>query len=349
MIKCVIWDLDDTLWRGVLPDGDDVTLDPDAAALVRALDDLGIVQSISSKNDHDPAMRKLEEFEIAQYFVYPEITWGAKSRGVSRTVESLNISFDSVALIDDSPFERAEVAEGAPGIRSFSLGQFRESAELEAIQGAIVTDDARRRPASYRAEAGRRELESSFVGTPVEFLQSLGLRLTIRRATEVDLDRASELTMRTSQLNTTGKTFTSDELRLRLNDDNSIVVIAELVDKFGDYGRIGLALLDVQDASWTIELILMSCRVGGRNIGNGFIAVIANQAATEGRQLRAQFRSTSRNRQMLITYKMLGFVPVSTSEGVALFEHPDPASLVVPPYLHAEFDLSSAARRSEKK
>ena len=101
-IKCVIWDLDNTLWNGILTEDEEVKLREDAKNMIIELDSRGILNSVSSKNNYEDAMKKLEEFGLSQYFLYPEINWNPKSDSVGNIVKNLNISMDTVLFIDDS-------------------------------------------------------------------------------------------------------------------------------------------------------------------------------------------------------------------------------------------------------
>ncbi|HLO35523.1 MAG TPA: HAD-IIIC family phosphatase, partial [Candidatus Deferrimicrobium sp.] len=118
-VKCVAWDLDNTVWSGVLvEDGPAaLTVRPGVVELIRQLDERGILNTIVSKNDHDPAWAKVTELELAEYFVSPAINWGPKSASLRAVAEVLNINLDTFVLIDDQAFERAEVASELPQVR----------------------------------------------------------------------------------------------------------------------------------------------------------------------------------------------------------------------------------------
>ena len=106
-IKCIAWDLDNTLWRGVIGDdgAENVVVDKSAIDLIERFDELGFIQTIVSKNTHEIAWAKIEELGIADYFVYPAINWQPKSVNLFQIVKKLNIGVDSVAFIDDSEFD----------------------------------------------------------------------------------------------------------------------------------------------------------------------------------------------------------------------------------------------------
>ncbi|MGW4072114.1 HAD-IIIC family phosphatase [Streptomyces asiaticus] len=331
-VKCVVWDLDDTLWDGTLLEGDELHV-PDAnRTLVRVLDEHGILQSVASRNEPGPVEDRLRGFGLDEYFLHPQLGWSAKSASLRTLLEVLNISADSVLFVDDSEFERAEVARELPEVRCVTREKLHELVTGGQILPRQVTADAARRREMYQAEDRRRGHEETFQGPAEEFLSSLGMTLRVRDATEGDLDRAAELTRRTHQLNTTGITFDRDELAELVRDPGHWVIVAELDDRFGTYGTIGLAVLST-GPEWTIRLLLMSCRVMGRNVGTALIAALARTAAAHGARTVAHFRPTDRNRQMLVTYRFAGFAVVSRSEDRVVLTMPDDRIPVVPRYV----------------
>ena len=111
-VKCVAWDLDNTVWAGTLVESAApaaLTLRPGILAVIEALDERGIIQTVVSRNDHDEAWAQLERLSIAEYFVYPAINWGQKSENLRRVAERININLDACAFVDDSPLQRSEV------------------------------------------------------------------------------------------------------------------------------------------------------------------------------------------------------------------------------------------------
>lgn len=337
-VKCVIWDLDNTFWLGTLLEGDDVRLAPGISDVVTRLDECGIVQSIASRNDAEAASRKLEQLGVPDLFLYPRISWNAKSGSVRQIISDLNIGADSVVFVDDSEFEREEVRAGVDGVECLAPEEFFAKFHGGEILPEKVNEDARGRRRFYQAEIRRKEHESAFVGPPQEFLVSLDMVLDVRPMVEEDLERAAELTQRTHQLNTTGTVFSEAELRELMRNPDTLVLMAELKDRFGSYGRIGLCVVDRRRDLWTVELLLMSCRVMGRNVGNTLLAVIADLAHRAGVPLRAFFRPNGRNRQMQVTYGFLGFRIAERVDGTVVYELPDPGSVTLPAYTTVRLD-----------
>lgn len=144
-VKCVVWDLDNTVWDGVLLEDGDVKLRPGVVEVIRTLDGRGILHSIASRNDHDAAMAKLEEFGIAEYFLYPQITWDNKSDSIRVIAETINIGIDTLAFVDDQPFERDEVSYAHPQVLCVDALDAERLPDLPRMQPRFVTEDSRER------------------------------------------------------------------------------------------------------------------------------------------------------------------------------------------------------------
>ncbi|MFN7778631.1 MAG: HAD-IIIC family phosphatase [Betaproteobacteria bacterium] len=337
-VKCVVWDLDHTLWDGVLSEGDEVRLKPGIVELLQALDARGILNSVASKNTHDDAMRKLQEFGVAGYFLYPQIDWSAKSAGVGRIQQQLNIGLDSILFIDDQPFERDEVAAAHPAVRCVAAEEFSGLLDHPCIRSVRMTEDAGRRRKMYLEDAARKRDEENYSGTPEEFLATLDMRFTISRAREADLLRAEELTLRTNQLNSTGITYSIEDLRGFMHSDTHSLLLCELIDRYGSYGQIGLALVRHAPAHDRLLLLLMSCRTASRGVGSVLLTYLMRQAAAVGKTLQADFLRTERNRQMLVTYQFAGFSAVQRGgNGDILFEHDLKSVPPFPSYIDVQF------------
>ncbi|GCE50438.1 HAD superfamily phosphatase (TIGR01681 family)/FkbH-like protein [Thermosporothrix hazakensis] len=320
-IKCVVWDLDNTLWDNVLLEDGAISLRPEALEVIKILDSRGILHSIASKNDHTTAMQKLEELGISQYFLYPQIHWDAKSSSLKAIASALNIGLDTLAFVDDQPFEREEVAFSLPEVLCIDSACLSTIPDLPAMKPRFITEDSQRRRQMYQSDILRKEAEKEFTGTNEEFLATLNMVFTISRAREADLQRAEELTVRTHQLNTTGRTYSYDELnQFRLSPDH-LLLVAELQDKYGTYGKIGLALIHCQQHAWTIKLLLMSCRVMSRGVGTILMSYIMQEARKAGVHLLADFLVTERNRMMYVTYKFGGFRERERNGDMVLLEN----------------------------
>ena len=220
---------------------------------------------------------------------------------------NINIGMDTIAFIDDQIFEREEVAFQHPEVLCLDAADIERILEMDAFHPTHLTADAKNRRQLYQNDIKRNQLKEKFKGTETEFLESLEMRFTVSHVGEDDLARAEELTVRTHQLNATGVTYSYEELERFSKDDNYIVLIAQLEDKYGDYGKIGLALIEKQKTAWTLKLLLMSCRVMSRGVGTVLLNYISGLAIKNGVDLYAEFIPTDRNKIMYITYKFAGY------------------------------------------
>ncbi|RPI76083.1 MAG: HAD-IIIC family phosphatase [Desulfobacteraceae bacterium] len=318
--KCVVWDLDNTLWNGVLLEGP-VTLNQDVIHMIRILDQRGILNSIASKNDFDHAVHQLKEFGIEPFFLYPQIHWGPKSSSLKKIAEQINIGLDTLAFIDDQPFELDEVESVHPQVLTIPISQKNRLLDMPEMNPEFITADSKSRRLMYLHDMERKKAEECFDGPAESFLASLKMKFTISKADKEDLKRAEELTVRTNQLNTTGYTYSYDELEYYRTSEDHILLIAGLEDKYGTYGKIGLVLIECKPDAWLIKLLLMSCRVLSRGVGNILIAHIRNEAKKNKAALRAEMISTDRNRMMYMTYKFNGFSEIRTDGAFTLFEN----------------------------
>jgi FkbH-like protein len=335
-IKCLVWDLDNTFWDGTLLEGGVQALRPGVLELVKEMDRRGILQSIASKNDHDLAMAKLTELGMHEYFLYPQIHWGAKSGSVERIAKDINIGIDSLAFVDDQAFELEEVAFAQPEVLCIDATELDRVLALPEFNPRFITEDSARRRAMYLADIERKKVEEHFEGPQDAFLASLEMRLSIGPAKEEDLKRAEELTLRTNQLNTTGYTYSYDELDGFRTSDSHRLLVAGLEDKHGPYGKIGLVLLEKHADAWMVKLFLMSCRVMTRGVGTILINYLRNEARANGVRLLAEMLPNERNRMMYMTYKFNHFRELEKRGDLVIMENDLSVLHEYPAYMHLD-------------
>jgi FkbH-like protein len=331
VIKCVVWDLDHTIWHGILLENDRLELREGIAGIIKTLDSWGIINSIASKNDHKVAITMLETFGIREYFLYPQINWDLKSNSINRIKEKLNIGMDAIAFIDDQPFERDEVSFVHEQVTCLDTDMI--DAVLEMFKPRFITEESSLRRKMYQDDDSRNQEEQE-IGNNRQFLESLQLDFSIHPASVNDLRRVEELTVRTNQLNATGYAYTYDELEELIHSPDHLLFVAELTDKYGSYGKIGVAMVACNGNTWTLKLLLMSCRVMSRGVGGVLLNYIMNLAKERGSRLQAEFLPTDRNRLMYVTYKFAGFTEAGALEnGGVLLEHPLTDFIKYPEYI----------------
>jgi len=332
-IKCVVWDLDDTVWEGTLLEGDDVVLAPGVKSVIEELDHRGILQSIASKNEYKAAWQQLSAFGLSDYFLHPQINWGSKSDSIKAIAERLGIALNAFAFIDDQAFELAEVQHFLPEVTTVAAADLGGIVAMAGMQPVFITNESRMRRNMYQADASRQQAEAEFAGSREQFLATLDMRMTIHPATEMDLRRAEELTIRTHQLNTTGRTYSYESLRAILDSPDHLLFVAELEDRVGTSGTIGLALIERTADIWLLKLLIMSCRVMTRGVGGIMLSYVLQAAKRAGVRMRAEFIATDRNRMMYVTYKFNGFYEIETQDSFVLLEHGLESIPPYPPYV----------------
>ncbi|MEU6024578.1 HAD-IIIC family phosphatase [Micromonospora sp. NPDC048871] len=338
MVKCVVWDLDDTLWHGTLSAGADLVLRDGVVNVIKTLDARGVLQSVASKNNHDDAVRKLEEFGLAKYFLYPQINWNSKSSSVAAIREKLNIGIDTIMFVDDQPFERDEVAFVHPDVETVDSAELGTMLSMPRLSPTVVTEDAARRRQMYLEDQARSEAELAYQGASDEFLSGLDMIFTISRAKDGDLLRLAELTERTNQLNSTGIQYSYQQLEELMDSPDHDLWVCELTDRYGSYGKIGVALVEKQDDRWTVNLLLMSCRTVSKGVGTVLLSFLLHRAAENGKRFFARFRRTDRNRQMLVTYQLANFRVVWREGNDYLYENDLAVRQEYPGYIEVKID-----------
>jgi FkbH-like protein len=333
-VKCVVWDLDGTIWDGVLLEDGEVEVRPEAAEAIEALSERGILNSIASRNDFDAAVARLERAGLHEHFVYPQIGWWPKSKSVAEVAREINIGIDTLAFVDDQPFELEEVAFAHPEVLCVPVTEIADAVRTRPeFRPRFVTDESRQRRHLYRSEEKRTRDEGDFEGTDQEFLATLGMVFTIAPVGDEDLKRAEELTVRTNQLNSTGRTYSYEELDALRRDPDHVLLVATLEDRYGPYGKIGLALVERGDAVWTLRLLLMSCRVMSRGVGTLLLGHVMQLARDAGARLQAELVETGRNRVMYVTYRFAGFEEVARDGDRVLLESDLSQIQPPPPYV----------------
>ncbi|MDQ4070185.1 MAG: HAD-IIIC family phosphatase, partial [Actinomycetota bacterium] len=159
-VKCVVWDLDGTLWQGVLLEDRAVSLRAEVVALIRSLDQRGILHSIASRNDPDAAMAELARFGIADYFLCPQINWLPKSESVREVARRLNIASRAIAFVDDDVFELHEVGHALPDVVCIDSARIVDIAgNSPAFAPRFITDESQHRRKMYLTDFRRDEVE----------------------------------------------------------------------------------------------------------------------------------------------------------------------------------------------
>ncbi len=309
LVKCVVWDIDNTLLDGIYLESGDP---PPAAnpAMAVALSDLasrGILHAIASKNPPQAAAYAAAVTGTA--FAAVECGWGPKSGALARIAAELGIGTDALAFVDDDPYERAEVSAQLPEVLVLAPDEVAEAAGWPEFGAAAVTDEARRRGEMYAARRHRQAAQRAFGGSREDFLASAGTQVTIAAATVADAPRLHELAARTRQFNSAGQAVAEAELTALITAPDTGVATVRLRDAFGDDGIVGACVTSYDPGgTWTVRLLMMSCRAMGRGVIGALLAWVTRSAARAGaREVAVRCVLTERNVPLRLALTGAGF------------------------------------------
>ncbi|MEZ3181299.1 SDR family NAD(P)-dependent oxidoreductase [Streptomyces pimonensis] len=307
--KVLVLDCDNTLWRGVC--AEDGPLGVELGEAHRRLQewavrrhDEGVLVCLASKNtakDVDEVFRLRPEMPLRpEHIAARRVDWNAKAANIEALARELGVGLDSFVFLDDNPVEVAAVRAATPQVLALGLPAGETDwdaflARLWAFDRTEVTDEDRRRTEMYRAARHRaeaREEAPSLAG----FIEGLGLRVDVHEARDSQLARVAQLTQRTNQFNLAPLHRTETELR-GLLAGGARCWVAEVADRFGDYGLVGAALTREEGDRILLDTFLLSCRVLGRGVEHAFLSAVARALTTEGGPavLAARHRPTDRN------------------------------------------------------
>ena len=306
-VKVVAWDLDNTIWDGILiEDGTDkLVLKPGIVNIIKTLDERGILNTVVSKNNPDEALEYLSTVGLSDYMINPKIGWDQKGLYLKSLIKEFNVGENTFAFIDDSPFERDEAKSLNPEIRVYDAAVYNSLLDLPEFNPPISADSIHRRE-YYQSEKHRHDAQSSFNGEYLLFLKSCQIRLNIYTPTESKIDRIQELVQRTNQLNFSGNRYGRDEIRAILTDPRYETFSLDCEDKYGKYGTVGFAIIDKHK----IRLIdmMFSCRVQSKRVEHAFLGFLLSYYRKQDlEKFSAIFNKTDRNAKAGAVFDDLGF------------------------------------------
>ena len=337
--KCLVLDLDNTLWGGVI--GDDglegIVLgqgSPGGEAFLqvqnyaRDLSRRGVILAVCSKNDEANALLPFENHpemllkrgDISAFVA----NWNDKAANIRAIAELLNIGLDSLVFLDDNPFERNQVRDALPtvnvpevsddpGLVTFALA---DGGYFEAL--AVTADDLKRREL-YAANAERARAREETGGDISSYLAGLDMRMPWQHFRPLDHERTVQLINKTNQFNLTTRRYTSAEVTAVADDPRQFGVTFRLLDSFGDNGIIAIVIGKLNDAGEAeLDTWLMSCRVLGRGVEAATLEVVARAARAIGAvALVGEYIPSAKNNMVREHYPKLGFEPLADDGGTA--------------------------------
>jgi methoxymalonate biosynthesis protein len=307
LVKCVVWDIDNTLLRGVyLESPEPPAADPVIVKVMAELDSRGILHAIASKNPPQAAAHAAAA--TGHQFAAAECGWGRKADALAAIADRLGIGTGALAFVDDDPYERAEVAAALPDVLVLSPGEMTGAVDWPQLRPAVVTSEARRRGELYAARRRRQQAADAFGGSGEEFLRSVGTRVTIAPATAADAPRLHELSLRTHQFNSLPRVVSQAEFESLTGSAGSEVLTVRLSDAFGDDGIVGGCVTSQRGGEVAIGLLMMSCRAMGRGVIGALLAWLARDARQRGASaLEITCVLTERNVPLRLALASAGF------------------------------------------
>lgn len=321
--KCIVLDLDNTLWGGVL--GEDgisgIKIGGDYPGKAFAffqksllqLSKAGAILAVCSKNNEADVLEAWEKnpFMVLkkEHFAAYRINWTDKATNIKELAEELNIGLDSFVFVDDNPTERELIKQMLPMVsvpefpaQPYELPMFFKQLVNDYFKVYSITDEDKKKTEQYKANAARAQAQHSFTDFGA-FLESLDIQITIEAANEFNIPRIAQMTQKTNQFNLTTKRYTDADVKGFLADGWNIWCIS-VADRFGDNGITGCIMINGNE----IDTFLLSCRILGKGIEKAFVKQILLELRNQGlTEVKATYLPTAKNAQVKDFYEKCGF------------------------------------------
>jgi FkbH-like protein len=337
--KCLVLDLDNTLWGGVV--GEDgpygVAVGQEAPGnAYRAFQEAilglwrrGVILAINSKNNEADAMEVLERHPDMllrpHHFAAIRINWQDKATNLRSIAHELNIGLDSLVFMDDNPAECALVRQQLPEVLTVQLprdpshyrGILLELTDFDALH---LTEEDRQRGQLYAERRQRQEWEAQHADNLGDHLAALGLVVDVAPADAFAIPRVAQLISKTNQFNLTTRRHHEAAVRAFATSTDHAVYTARVRDRFGDHGLVGVVIIARRDDTWELDTFLLSCRVLGCGVETALLAAISAAARERGaRTLRGLFIPTAKNEPARDVYGRHGFVLTSDDDNMQVW------------------------------
>ena len=323
--KCLVLDLDNTLWAGILgEDGvEGISFDGDYPGKAFAhwqeglkyLKDAGVMLVLCSKNNEADVQevwsKRANMILKAEDFVAKRINWQDKATNIQSIAKELNIGLDSIVFVDDNPTERELVRQLLPMVEvpewsshPYDLPLLYNELIEKYFKVYSITEEDKNKTEQYHQNSLRQQQQSQFTSLE-DFVRSLNIELRIQPISAMSLQRVAQMTQKTNQFNLTTKRYTEDDIQ-RLLEKGACVYTLSVADKFGDNGITGCIILLPNETGWVIDTLLLSCRILGKGIEYSFVKQILSTLPNHS-IVMADYYSTEKNAQVATFYDKLGF------------------------------------------
>lgn len=324
--KCLVLDLDNTLWGGIVGEegfeGIDLDQTPKGRPFLEfqkhilSLSERGVILAINSSNNPDDALKVLREHPYMvlreKHFSAMKINWDNKISNMKAIASELNIGLDSLVFIDDTRLNREMVKESLPEVLVVELPEdpalySKTLMEMNDFNTLHITEEDREKGSMYAAQRKREEYKGTLTDI-TQYLEGLEIVATIEKVNPFTLPRILQLVEKTNQFNMTTRRYSEEDIKKFAADKDRLIASIRVEDKFGDNGIVGAAIVKKEGAIWRIDTFLLSCRVIGRKIEEALLAYIAEEAKKEGaHNLVGEFIPTKKNAPAKDFYRSSGF------------------------------------------
>lgn len=324
--KCIVLDLDNTLWGGIIGDDGMSGIEIGALGRGKAFSDLqrwlkelknrGVIVCVCSKNDEATAKEPFQShpdmvLRLDDIAVFAA-NWDNKVDNLHFIQQTLNIGFDSMVFLDDNPFERGMVKEGIPALEVPELPEdpvdyLRLLQRLNLFETVSFTGEDNKRVKQYQEESKRASTKKIYQNED-DYLASLGMKAEVLPLDAFTIPRAAQLSQRSNQFNLRTVRYTESDLQKMAASNEYNAFVVRLADKFGDYGIISFIVLKKEAQRLFIESWMMSCRVLKRGVESLVLNAIVNVAKEEGLStIVGEYLPTAKNGLVKDHYQNLGF------------------------------------------
>jgi len=337
--KCIVLDLDNTLWGGVLGEegieGIKLGYTSPGSAFVDFQKEIlklyhkGFILAINSKNNEENIIEVFEQHPAMvlrkKHFASLKINWRDKVQNMKDISEELNIDMNSFVFFDDNPVERELIKQQLPEIHTVNLPKnphhypkiIRELSDFERLS---FTKEDKKRGEMYKAQVRRKKLEKSSTSLE-DFYSSLQMKAIINLNNTFSIPRLANMTQKTNQFNLTTNRYSENDISNYISSVNHYVYSLQLIDKFGDNGIVGEIIIKGKDRVWEIDSYLLSCRVMGRTVESAFLFFLVDEAKkADIKRIIGTYIPTNKNQPVRDFYKDHGFDLIKENEGTTIWE-----------------------------
>ncbi len=340
--KCLVLDLDNTMWGGVI--GEDgingIALSNEKNGLafknlqkeIKKIKDKGILLAICSKNNEQDAKEVFDKHGDIQFawddFIVHKVNWNLKDQNIKEIAQELNIGEDSLVFLDDNPMERELVKTNTDAIvpdfpkNPEDMLDFISKVDADYFSKYSLSEEDIHKTAQYQQNKQRFNAQKSFT-TFDDYIKSLNIELEIFKDNTDHIPRIAQLTQKTNQFNFSTKRYSEQDITNFIASPDHTIYTGSVKDKFGEYGIVILAIIDKTNKQiYNIDTFLMSCRAMGKQVENAFLTSFLTDL---NKPLTISYIPTPKNTPIKTTLPTLGFTPTTTHPPHTHTIHPTPS------------------------